>query len=475
MRKVIHIIRYGTVAEKIHLERTINTYDYLIINGNSAAFVSRAIAQFVVEKFFTQKEKRFIIDPITYAFQQNIDLLKNKTKIGDVVLKKSIKKLIENYGEPATKILDDNPIRPADFSDTLLMDEFCFKVLDFQYSIINKYINNEELNKYLEYASELSLEQFHPKLLIAPYFYLNHNDPDFNNWLDRNIQFLNLSIKHSKNSFSNLPVFGQIVINKNILLNEEYVLRIIEAYNNCDCSGINIWVDGLDEHEDNQKILTGFINFLSKIKRKEIYNMYGGFFSILLTHKSLKLLSGVSHGMEYGENREVYPVGGGIPVSKYYYYPLHQRKDFSKAYFLLRHEGILDETLDDLGNTNRYYSEICECPKCKNIMGESMSNFAKFESTEYYEVRNKYSVSRRKKPTAETKENCLHHYLLCKKIEFDTVRTKNVEEIIAMLQIEKEKYINCKDISNNEFSYIDNWCNSISEYLNERRIKKQYD
>ena len=32
--KPIHILRYGTVAEKVHLEKAISAYDYLSINGN---------------------------------------------------------------------------------------------------------------------------------------------------------------------------------------------------------------------------------------------------------------------------------------------------------------------------------------------------------------------------------------------------------------------------------------------------------
>ena len=53
MSRAIHILRYGTVAEKVHLEKAISAYDYLSINGNTAAYVSSAIAKFIVEKFFS--------------------------------------------------------------------------------------------------------------------------------------------------------------------------------------------------------------------------------------------------------------------------------------------------------------------------------------------------------------------------------------------------------------------------------------
>ena len=466
----MHLLRYGTAAEKIHLERTINTYDSLIINGNSAAYVSRAIAKFVVERFLDKKEKGFIIDPITYAFQQNIDLLKSKTKNGEKSLKKSIAMLIEKYKEPIDKILKDIPVKPSDFSDSEVLHKFCYNVLQFQYYIIDDYITNKELKKYLEYATKISPEQFHPKLLIAPYFYLNPNEADFDDWLNLNIRFMDLSIKQAQENFNNIPVFGQIVINKDTLLNESYIQKIIKAYSQCTCSGINIWVDGLDEHEDNQDVLNGFIGFLHGLKGKPVYNMYGGFFSILLTHKSLKLLNGVSHGMEYGESREVYPVGGGLPVSKYYYLPLHQRNDFTKAFHLLEHNNILDRSLDDWGSTDRYYAEICNCRKCRNVMGKSMENFTRFESTDYYEIKTKYNTIRRKKATADTKENCLHHYLLCKWLEFEIVKKSKLDDIIISLKEEKNKYNACTAIKNDDLLYIDNWCNTILDYLNGRGV-----
>ena len=89
--KPIHILRYGTVAEKVHLEKAISAYDYLSINGNSAAYVASAIAKFIVEKFFSKPDKGFFIDPITYAFQNEIKLLRSKSKTtGEEKIKKSV-------------------------------------------------------------------------------------------------------------------------------------------------------------------------------------------------------------------------------------------------------------------------------------------------------------------------------------------------------------------------------------------------
>ncbi|NLF43443.1 MAG: hypothetical protein GX587_12165, partial [Bacteroidales bacterium] len=124
----IHILRYGTVGDKIHLEKAISTFDYLAINANSAAYVSGAVAKFVIEKLFNNDKKGYFIDPITYAFQKNIHLLKNK----DSKLKKSIIKLIECYGSPATNVLDDIPIQISDFVDSEALKSFIKRVLELQ-------------------------------------------------------------------------------------------------------------------------------------------------------------------------------------------------------------------------------------------------------------------------------------------------------------------------------------------------------
>ena len=470
MNRPVHILRYGTVAEKAQLEKAINAYDYLAINGNSAAYVSRAIAKFVVEKFFSKREKGFIIDPITYAFQQNIHLLKNKLRTDDETLKKSIKKLIDFYQEPANKVIAGIPIQPVDFKDTSLLKSFCSRVLDFQYSIISTYINDNDLKKYLQYATGNMtglVSQFHPKLLIAPYFYLNPNDSNFKSWLDLNVAFINEAAMQAEVQSYGCPVYGQIVMNKDVLRDKNIINEIVNCYANCQCKGFTIWVDSLNEHEETQEVLNGFIYFLQSLKRahkgKSIYNMYGSFFSILLTHRSIHLLDGVSHGMEYGEYREVYPVGGGRPVSKYYYMPLHQREDFTKAFYLLEYNGIIDTSLKTWGDTDRYFSEICKCEQCRTIMGNEMVNFYKFESTDYYEIKNKKgTIVRRKKASSQTKQNCLFHYLLCKKMEFSIINKNNINELLNGLKAEKEKYSNSTLLDDNEFDYIDNWCNAIS-------------
>ena len=286
--KPIHILRYGTVAEKVHLEKAISVYDYLSINGNSAAYVASAIAKFIVEKFFSKPDKGFFIDPITYAFQNEIKLLRSKSKTtGEEKIKKSVEKLIENYGYPANKVESNQPITVDDFTSQNTMQEFCARILKFQYNLVYSHIEQNDLEKYFEYAvpgNKSSIPQFRPKFLIAPYFYLDKADSTFAKWLAINTDFIRMARVISNSECDGSKVFAQIVLSKQTLTDVDSVAAIVAAYHNVDCDGITIWVDDLNEHEASFEELSGFVQLLKGLSHKPVYNMYGGYFSILLTH-----------------------------------------------------------------------------------------------------------------------------------------------------------------------------------------------
>lgn len=463
--KPMHILRYGTVAEKVHLEKALSAYDCLSINGNSAAYVSNAIAKFIVEKFFSKPEKGFFIDPITYAFQNEIKLLKSKSKTtGEESIKKSVKKLIEFYGFPANKVEAGVPIIVDDFSSEDVKLEFCKRILQFQYNLVYSHIKENDLQKYLDYAlpdAKNRIPQFRPQFLIAPYFYLDSQESSFDQWLNLNIEFANMACQISLENCDGKDIFTQIVISKAVLTNVECMNKIIESYKKTNCTGYTIWVDDLNEQESSEDELLGFIHLLKGLNGKPVYNMYGGYFSILLTHKSIGLLSGVSHGLEYGESRKVYPVGGGIPVSKYYYLPLHHRLDFTKAYYLLEHAGIVDTTKENWGSSKKYYSDICGCSQCKTVIGDDMINFVEFESKEFYEIHRKDQIMRRKKASSDTKQNCLYHYLLCKKWEFLRINKESINDLTNDLLSHKKNYESCDSLREGELDYLCTWTNVI--------------
>ena len=466
MKKQTHFLRFGTVGDKAHHSNAVGIFDNLVINANSAAHVSGAIAKFIIEKLYNRENKGYFIDPITYAFQKNIHKLKNEKGI----LKKSISKLIERYGI-ASIINDGNALGLSYFSKQVTHD-FCEKVLNFQYGIIQEFVSSDGMSEYLLYDTKTTLDeiqQIHPKLLIAPYFYLDVNDDDFYKWLDINTGCIKIS-KSLGSSYKNLPVFAQITLNRACLTDKEKIRYIIHEYATCGCDGYTVWIDDFDEHSVSKEELTGFIEFLKGLKdqseNKQIYNMYGGYFSVLLMHREVNLLDAVSHGLEYGESREVYPVGGGLPTSKYYFPPLHIRFDFTKAFYLLDYRKIIDTSKENWGTSKNYFAEICDCRICKETLGNTMLDFTKFESDQHYDVHQKTgAILRRKKASKETKQICLYHYLLRKNTEYKSLNKNSLTELINELLDSYGKYIGCRDIDKNELSYIINWYEVLKVHL----------
>lgn len=470
MKEAIHILRYGTVGDKEHLFKARESFHYLAVNANSAAYVSGSIAQYVVE-CLVKPNRGYFIDPLTHAFQKNIYLLSSKNKNKEVRIKKSIEKLLEYYQEPASNVRNNIPIRITDFNnDSSDYQGFCKRVLDFQYNIIYDNLEERDIGKYVAYSLDVNLEdasQIRPKFLVAPYFHLDVYDKEFGEWLKINKKLITYA-KHQGEAYLATPIFGQIVISRETLLSEEGLQAVIDSYSDSICDGFTVWVDGLDEHDASADELTQFVKLLKGLKsksNKKTYNLYGSYFSVLLTHKSLNLLNGVSHGLEYGESRQVFPVGGGIPTSKYYMFPLHKRLDFTQAFYLLKHHNVLDLSQDNWGPATKYHNEVCKCSRCKKILKNEMINFMDFESTEFYEVATRYGVVRRKKASSETKRNCLYHYLNSKVREFSDVLKLTIEELLLNMEKERDNYIGCPEIDESALEYIDSWIKVLRSCL----------
>jgi hypothetical protein len=171
--------------------------------------------------------------------------------------------------------------------------------------------------------------------------------------------------------------------------------------------------------------------------------------------------------MEYGENRNVYPVGGGLPVSKYYFMPIHKRLDFTKAFYLLEYNKVLDTKREDWGNSEKYYNEICRCEQCQSVLEEKMINFTKFESDQSYPIHYQDGRTiRRKKASRETKQNCVYHYLLCKRVEFSWIKSKSMSDLLNALIQGQTTYKKCPSLEKEELDYLSVWREILSDCQN---------
>ncbi len=230
-----------------------------------------------------------------------------------------------------------------------------------------------------------------------------------------------------------------------------------------------LWLDDFNEHQSDISDLNRFTNLLVGFRDRQVkvINLYGSFFSILLTSDYLKdgrLLYGVGHGLEYGESRAVYPIGGGVPTNKYYYRDIHKRVNYSKMSRYLSDNGYFDMPVDKAAE--KYYVEICGCSVCREIIKNDIRNFQLFENTEFYNINYKSGrTQRRTYANQTTKQICVTHYLRNKMMEFNLVEHKDIQSIINTLQ---ESFDELTLIDGNiEVDYLSNWITAISKFKSE--------
>lgn len=432
-----HYLRYGTAADQKYMKEYRHTYDGIALNGTMLAHIPKAISAFLHKDLIG---KALIIDPMTHAFQHDLDKIKNQ--YGDI--KSSIDKLIEIYGDPVRTAIKTKfrPIRPTDFTEQNI-DDFIIKVLNFQMNHLK--INLDD--KFQDYIEFYDLYR-EPSILIAPYFYLTPSNMD--KWLDLNCRLLERSLR-LKTKF-NKPIFAQLVINRDLLKDSKKRSDLINCLS--EAEGMFYWIDGLDEVDATIEELSAIKSLVVEYKKlnpnKKIISLYGGYFTELLLEFGL---SGIVHGLEYGENREVVPVGGGIPQSKYYLPSIKKRVPAPTMLNILRFYNIT--------NPEKFFSEICDCKVCKKTIKKAPIDE---DFNEFIKVNPEPKIIRYKKsgnireiffPDKESKEKCLFHYLEVKNKEVNSISKKNIQVLLGSLLKNHEKF--SKFFDKGEVDYLKDW------------------
>ena len=463
-----HIIRYGTDGDKKDLLNMQDKFDCLVINANMLAFHSNTIAKFLA---FELKNTPFFIDPLTYAFQRNIRLLYAKgtdNNATEVIFKKSIHNLVDSFPTLSVVLEENRALKLEEISDESNLLKLCEEDLKFQMELLKDSLSegNDADFFYFENddTTQLVKEKVEPIWIVAPYFYLDYENLE---WLKINKRLCERMREVMDGAEVHKKMMVQLLMSKDILCNIQILEQIAGTYSDMDCDGVLIWIDDFDETKATREELEGFVYLLKKLQNKLVYNLYGSFFSVVLTNDEIGLLNGVGHGMEYGESRSAFPVGGGIPSSKYYFLPIHQRMDFQMSYQLLHETGIIDLNEKNWGDADSYFREICKCAICKDILKEGMIGFTKFQSTELYEINYKTHTSRRAKPTPETKKYCRIHYLECKTFEYLFARKKSIEQIHKDLCKMCEKYNDLLEERNVNANYLSTWSDVLSTFIRD--------
>ncbi len=417
-----HFIRYGTNAEKKHIKKFLDDFDGIAFNANMVSMYAGSIANFLYEN-----QKEYFIDPLTHAFAHNLGFLRNDK--GEI--KKSLAKLAEHYGIEHIILEKNRPLKLSDFDDGFLKS-FFDNVVSFQENIIHENLENEwkELIEFIGFKNK-------PNYTIAPYFYMDRLN--YKQWKNVNLEF----IKLAKDKY-----YTQIVIEKELLQDESFIDEMVAETNQT--KGVFYWIDNFDETKATEDELNSLLDFINKIQVFKV-NLYGGYFSTLLNFKNL---DGVIHGLEYGESRDVVPVGGGIPVAKYYLPAIKKRLKAEEIIEILFAKNITNKEL--------FYQHICDCKKCQEITGENIQelvdSFLKiYATTKTFQ----HGKTLREYPITESKINSLYHYLYVKYQEFDKVEKYLLNNLLSELE---EAYDSYEPIfADNFLDYLKVWQKVLNE------------
>ncbi len=405
----LHLVRYGVAADQHYLvNEFLETYDQLVINANMLAHMPAALASFLTQR---AKRKPYFIDPQTHAFQHDIAFLQSSSERRAGKIKRSIATLIDEYGEPVNRIMQEEPepVLPEHFREDTKRRQFCERVIRYQWNVISRQLQESDVAKYYRFL-QISGD-FRPSLVISPYFFLSPNT--FRQWLDVNLNCARDSSDVARRLGAPLGV--QIVLSRELLASPALLKRLVGGYSKgVKPAAFLVWVDSFSEQGASKEQLEAFVKLLRDLGSEgaSVVNLYGGFFSVALRQTGMVTqLAGVVHGLEYGEERPVVPVGGGFPVPKFYLPALHTRLPFRDALRAVR-------ALRGLESADRFHECVCACRECRSVVREDpQTEFAEYGRTRPIVVE-RPALTVREYPLPETKQHCVRHYMWSKNTEY---------------------------------------------------------
>jgi hypothetical protein len=425
-----HAIRLGTHAEKDYLLRGSPFFTEVVVNANLLEATAGATAFFLISL-----AKPYVIDPITYSFGQDPYYLMNTAR-GD--LKRTFRALSERFGDPVLACLNSGrPVRPDDFSHPSTIQGFSERVI--------RYLSNR-LGEALV-ANEAFLEpvqqEVPPARLIAPYFF---NDATLA-WLHVNRDLAEASLYAAPDPHQ---LWVAISFDSLLLDRREEIERLVEAYEPLPCGGFLLWPSDFDETRATAGQITGLRWLVQSLctRARSATMMYGGYFSALLSDEGM---AGTSHGVGYGEKRDIVPVvGGGIPPAKYYLPPIHDRIDISEILQLSRQ---MDPAT--------FRTDVCDCTICAGLISRGGLQLwrSEFAATEDKPYGRKF----RSVPTPRVYRLTRFHYIENKHRELSQIGQTTRDSLLDSLTAAYETF--SRYLGSGRLGYLHRWRQGLLQPL----------
>ncbi|MDQ1639253.1 MAG: hypothetical protein QOF62_2592 [Pyrinomonadaceae bacterium] len=421
------IFRMGSHSEKEYLTKTGRFLDGLIVGANLLEATPGATMSLLLKLAGEKYGVRYYVDPMSYVFgvytdpksgerREDLDWIKSNRKVKDKTvwgIKRSYTALAERYGGPFEAAIErGRAVDVSDFRNATNGKKICQSVIDYQLTRIRlELIKDKELVEFAEDAPD-------PAAVFAPYFYIEPG----------NKQALSeLAIKTAAWSVEvapkNIPVHAVICADRSALADSTLTDRLVTELPKTGISGVWLWFSRFFEADADVADLKAFRRLVENLSgHLLVYNMHGGFFSL-----ALEKLTGVSHGIGYGEQKDVHPViGQSTPSVRYYLPDIRKRLGVPKIELCFRALGI--ETPKD------FFDKVCDCVICKGVI-EKISDFSAFGEMRYSRVE-----SQRMAQTPAAAKRCRYHFILNRIRERDWIRSATKNEVISAIKDAERKW-----------------------------------
>lgn len=449
-KDVIKMLRYNTGTDKKAFVAFKQNFDAVIFNATIVAYSGSAISDLV-----SVHKNQYIIDPQTHIMQHDIIAIMSKDKkTGCYSIKKSVEKYLEQLPAQIMHIIksENRPLNITEING--IVDELVSSVYEFETGYVNTFIEAKEYDKYLKYAKVGP----QPRVVVAPYFMLKKgiSNSDKSQFLDLNNKCLQKFIKYNQSKAQIYPVAAQLVMDREILREPNLIERLKGIYSVAGYEYIFLWINDFSTLEcsrEEKELFYNLLDMLNKIGKKPLM-AYGGYDSILLSHEQMKArLYGTAQSVGYGEARAITPVGGGLPVNKYYFEPLHKRMRFDEALSILMNTGYFSLEKSNKEHADDYYLDICNCETCKDVITDDIDNFKIYNDSVPYIVKARYGEIKRNRPTTNATLIAAFHFLHCKMDEWNQVEINELNVLMELLKENFKRYGSEKEQIN-----IEEWC-----------------
>lgn len=407
-----HIVRLGTHAEKDYLTRAYGWFDEVALNANLVEGTASSLGVFLSELW--DKGKGYFIDPVTYAFALSPDYLMrgNAEQISRNNLKRTFRGLAERYGTVVNQCAGRISLEPSHLSSEAAQDELCQCVLNYERDRLNEAIT-QSADFLLE---DTEVEYLVPTRYIAPYFHLS-GDLE---WLPINIALADKACNIESTTWV-------VICIDSLLLDSESIDNIVSDYSSLNTPGYLLWATDFEEERATEGQIRGIqrlVQGLSQNGAKQVINMFGGYFSCLLADCGL---TGVSHGLGYGERRDIIPVlGGGLPPAKYYLRAIHKQIRIDQF------AAIASQL-----NEDSFLQTVCDCVICRGLLRQGLDYLIRqYTATETKIVNGRY----RQAATPQVYRLTRFHYLSNKHLEFQRCRDIECSSLLGELNSAYEQF-----------------------------------